>query len=350
MRLRPKSAFFPVIGTRRSGYTLVEILVAMTLTLVLMTAVVTVFGGVGNGIANSRRAMEQFDRMRTAAQQLRIDLQGVTVTLDGRAGRPEQGRGYLEYIEGGLVSVPQANGNPGVPQAINAVTNVNDLTVGQRGDILMFTTRNVIKPFLGRYQLNTDTTNPTYPMLQSDVAEVAWFLRGKTLHRRVLLVAPGVAQNPSFARLSKTSFFALNDISVRLVNGQLVPNSLGDLTKRENRFAHPASTFPFDARAWGLLGLPTLYECSSLTWMSNWVNGTTPPAPSSPPSFSKIDMWDSADISNRFGLPAGTSPDQYLAQGSNGQGTGVRLADDVILTNVIGFDVKAWDPARRSVP
>ena len=26
--------------------------------------------------------------------------------------------------------------------------------------------------------------------IQSDVAEVAWFVRGRTLHRRVLLVAP----------------------------------------------------------------------------------------------------------------------------------------------------------------
>ena len=38
---------------------------------------------------------------------------------------------------------------------------------------------------------------------------------------------------------------------------KLVPNSLGDLTKRENRFAHPAITFPFDARALGTLwGFP----------------------------------------------------------------------------------------------
>ncbi len=342
MRLRPKSAFFPSTttmtwcptscrGDRRSGYTLVEILVAMTLTLVLMTAVVTVFGGVGDGIAKSRRAMEQFDRLRTAAQQLRMDLQGVTVTLDGRPVRPEEGQGYFEYIEGSYLA----------PAAINDVTGGTDSTVGERGDILMFTTRNVVKPFLGRYALNVDTTNPT---LQSDVAEVAWFLRGKTLHRRVLLVAPGVSRNPSFARLSKALFFAYNDISVRLVNGpngqQLVPNSLGDLTKRENRFAHPVDTFPFDVRRWGLLGLPTLYECSSQTWMNNWVNGTTPPV-NPGPTIKQMDYWDSANIATAFGITSGTaSPDQYLAQG-----TGARLADDIVLTNVIGFDVKAWEPA-----
>ena len=122
----------------------------------------------------------------------------------------------------------------------------------------------------------------------------------------------------------------------------LIPNSLGDLTKRENRMAHPANTFPFDARGWGLLGLPTLAECSSPTWMSKWVNGTTPPA-NAGPNITKIDMWDRTNIANAFGVSSGTaSPDQYLAQ------DGTRLADDVVLTNVIGFDVKVWEPAANS--
>jgi hypothetical protein len=124
-----------------------------------------------------------------------------------------------------------------------------------------------------------------------------------------------------------------------LVKGQLVPNSLGDLTKRENRFAHPAAAFPFDARIWGFLGLPTLAECSSPTWMANWKCGTTPPG-NAGPNIPKIDMWDGANIATAFGVSSGTaSPDQYLAH------DGTRLADDVVLTNVIGFDVKVWEPA-----
>ena len=338
MRFRPNFAFSRFVR-RRSGYTLVEILVALTLTMVLMTAVVTVFGGVGDGIAKSRRAMEQFDRLRTVAQQCDQDLKGITVTLDGRPTRPEENRGYLELIAASILPTPQA---------YNGATNTTDFTVGAgtadashvRSDILMFTTRNATRPFLGRYALSADPTNPT---LQSDVAEVAWFLRGKNLHRRVLLVAPGVAQNPSFASLPKNTFFGSNDISARLVNGQIVPNSLGDLTKRENRFAHPVDQFPFDARRWGLLGLPTLYECSSPTWMGTWVNGTTPPV-NSGPNFAKIDLWDSNNIAQAFfGMSGGTAtPDQYLAQ------DGVRLADDVIMTNVIGFTVKVWEPAANN--
>ena len=361
MRLRPNSALFPATTTttmstwcptwcpssRRSGYTLVEILVAMTLTLILMTAVVTVFGGVGEGISKSRRAMEQFDRLRTAVQQLRLDLQGVTVTLDGRPARPEESRGYFELIEGGMFSIPQPNGTLGNPQAINPQGPQNsspypptpsiDWTAGERGDILMFTTRNAARPFLGRYQLSADPNNLT---LQSDVAEVAWFLRGKTLHRRFLLVAPGVAQNPAFANLQKSSYYAYNDISARVVNGQVVPNSLSDLTKRENRFAHPVDAFPFDVRRWGLLGLPTLAECTSPTWMANWGSGTTPQVISGP-NITQMDYWDSAYIANAFGT---ASPDQVLDQAQDA----IRLADDVILNNVIGFDVKVWEPAANS--
>lgn len=340
MRLRPNSPFYGITGVRRSGYTLVEILVATTLTLILMTAVVSVFAGVGDGISKARRAMEQFDRLRTTAQQLRLDLQGLTVKLDGRPIRPEENQGYFEYIEGSILPSPQA---------VNSVTTAADWTVGggtadsnhARGDILMFTTRNAIRPFLGRYALSVDSSNPT---LQSDVAEVSWFLRGNTLHRRFLLVVPGVNQNSGFAGQSKSTFYQSNDISTRVASGQLVANSLGDLTKRENRFAHPVNAFPFDVRAWGLLGLPTLAECSSPSWMSGWVNGTTP-TPGAGPNFTQIDLWNNTSVASTFGVPVGTSPDQYMCQTKQ---DATRLADDVILTNVIGFDVKVWEPAANN--
>jgi type II secretory pathway pseudopilin PulG len=327
MSRTPNFAIFPSAGSRRAGYTLVEILVSTALTLILMTAVVTVFGGVGDGISKARRAMEQNDRLRTAVQQLRLDLQGVTVKMDGRPVRPEEGEGYLEYIEGGALNSPQA---------WNDSTNAADMAVGQHGDILMMTVHNSARPFVGRYPFGQNG------ILQSDVAEVIWFLRGTTLHRRVLLVAPGVAQNPNFAKQSPSTYYQFNDISARLVNGQIVPNSLVDLTKRENRFAHTGTTtYPFEARGWGVLAMPTLAECSSPTWMANWKTGSTPPA-SPGPTLQKLDYWDpnsANSIPKAFNLPAGTTLDQYLAQ------DGTRLSDDVVLTNVIGFDIKVWEPA-----
>ena len=163
---------------------------------------------------------------------------------------------------------------------------------------LIFTSRNAAHPFAGQYAGSSNG------IMQSDVAEVAWFVRGKTLHRRVLLVAPGLNQSPSFANPSSNPgiFFQNNDISVRKVNGQLVANSLADLTKRENRFAHPASTFPFDERVWGALGLPTLAECSSPTWMSGWTNGSTPSG--SGPKNIQMDYWDPVNVASAFGVTA----------------------------------------------
>ena len=176
MTLRPL-----IPSSRPSGYTLVELLVASVLTLLLMTAVVQVFGRVGNGIGSSaRRALEQFDRLRTAEAQLRMDLGGVTATMLPPQ-RAEAAPGYFEIIAGW-----SAAGGSVQPSPVDASGN-QDTTVAQpRGSILMFTTRSTIQPFVGRF----DPTEGSSPgTIQSYVAEVAWFLRGRTLHRRFLLVA-----------------------------------------------------------------------------------------------------------------------------------------------------------------
>jgi len=89
MNFRPNPFQSPFRASYRRGYTLVEILVALALTLMIMLAVVKVFGDVGEGIRKSRNALEQFDRLRTAAQQLNQDLNCTTAVPDGRAGRPE---------------------------------------------------------------------------------------------------------------------------------------------------------------------------------------------------------------------------------------------------------------------
>jgi len=122
---------------------------------------------------------------------------------------------------------------------------------------------------------------------------------------------------------------------------EIIPNTLADLTKREWRFAHPVDVFPFDAARWGLLGLPTLRECSSSTWMAKWQRGTTPvPADGLAPVFKNdsrftggVDMWGEDPIKD----VATKVPETYLAA------DGTRVADDVVLNNVIGFDVRVWD-------
>ena len=330
------------------GYTLIEILVATTLSLLLLGAVVKMFGDVGQGITDSRAMLESADRLRVVQARLQQDLAGVTVTMSPPR-KPENNEGYFEYIEGPVgTSLPMT-----LPSAVAVNTDMSaatpDTTVGDFDDILMFTTRSTGRPFVGRSGTTT---------IQSDVAEVAWFVRGRTLHRRVLLVVPSVLQqldsnhdgvlSASELTLSSTAaFFGNYDISARVQGTGIVPNTLGDLTRRECRFAH-AGPFPYSVAGnwfWTWVSststttfptLPTLNECSfSSGWAVDRTGGsaikTFDQTAASP---IPLDFW--SNVSNyRVADNAITGAD------------GTRVADDVILTNVIGFDVKAWDPTAN---
>ncbi|MEN6498799.1 MAG: hypothetical protein ABFD16_31215, partial [Thermoguttaceae bacterium] len=203
---------------------------------------------------------------------------------------------------------------------------------------------------------------------ESQEAEVIWFLRGRTLYRRVLLVLPNfdadLRDSTVQMQLDATPFYRNYDISVRNSDGggALAANSLSDLTKPENRFAHRiTANAPFhphfvsgspivssawanlidrtaaaddwthmaDPNHWAALGVPTLCECSS----AGWIAGSRLPSPGAvtPGMF---DAW----------LNPHPSSLQDPATGVLKAHIGPRIGEDVVLTNVISFDVKAWDP------
>ncbi|MEN6450962.1 MAG: prepilin-type N-terminal cleavage/methylation domain-containing protein [Thermoguttaceae bacterium] len=306
--------------SHRSGYTLIEILVATTLSLLLLGAVVAMFGRVGNAITDSRSMLEAADRLRLAGERMQLDLAGVTVTMNPPRD-PANNEGYLEIIEG-----PATGAASSIARTTDATGTPTDMTVGDFDDILMLTTRSTGRPFVGKFN-NTSA-------IQSDVAEVAWFVRGRTLHRRVLLVAPSAFTTP----VAAAGFYTRNDISVHLASAStVVPNTLGDLTRRECRFAHQkvaTTPFPYDIRAlwhWSVTSvsgtfptLPTLNECTA----NGWIASLNSPATALP----SLDFWTN-------------NPSSRLAENAlSGGAAATRVADDVILTNVIGFDVKVWDP------
>ena len=315
------------------GFTLIEVLVATVLSLLLLSGVVLMFSRVAESVTASRAMLESVDRLRLTAARLQQDLSGVTADMSKVWHRPEDNEGYFEYIEGPVTQATAAT----VAVSSDIPNTPGDTTVGDFDDILMFTTRSTGEPFRGK--LGTGNT------ITSDVAEVAWFLRGRTLHRRVLLVAPG-------ASVAGTTY-ANCDVSVSSYSGTLTANTLGDLTRRENRFAHwnraagTLADFPFDVRRWGQLELPTLRECSYSKPSYVWAVGQTPYAP---PSKTQMDFW-----SNGTTAPTSLWAENYLTTHYDGTYDPVtdpalyepRIADDVILTNVVGFDVKAWDPTAN---
>ena len=254
----------------RSGMTLVEMLVAMAATLLLMSVVAQLFGVLGRTVSASTNTQEMNAALRSATRLLRQDLDGITVDPSPPV-RADEDRGYLEIIEG------SAKDGTGV--------------AADWDDAILFTSTNLTEPFRGIVGGQAG--------FQSQSAEIAWFCAQSvdqplasmgillyTLHRRQLLTSAFVGQAPFLSdnRTTITSwadFYQQNDLSARLDGGYLYPNSLSDLTKRENRFLH-GTVFPY----------------------------------------------------------------QYLSGGTSGvtfAGTD-REGDDVVLTNVIGFDVRVYDP------
>jgi prepilin-type N-terminal cleavage/methylation domain-containing protein len=266
----------------RRGMSLIEMLVATAASLMLMAAVAQVFSVFGSAVTNSRSMIELDARMRTVAWRLRSDLAGVTArTLPPL--EPSAGEGYLEIIEG--------------PNTDNTAGNGSTALAADTDDILLFTTRSNDSPFLGK--AGSD-------LIESPTAEVAWFLRPTTgtspqtytLFRRQLLVvgyagfAPFLASGNNTAPFSAwNTFYDSYDISVRREGSILIPNTLSDLTRREARFMHNP-------------------------------NGLT----------------DGSGFPHTFNTgTAGLFFNSALASS--------RVGEDVVLTNVIAFDIRVFDPA-----
>ncbi len=388
---------------RRGGYTIVELLMATTLTLILMGVVATIFGSVSRSVHQSRATLEMSDRLRSAKQRLELDLKGVTATMVPTL-RPDEGQGYFEIREGpmGAAVLPwwfaRDSDRARTPDATDPIPYAYDTTVTDLDDVLAFTSRSREGLFVGRFRNGLTGKDVT---VEAEEAEIIWFVRGRTLYRRVLLIAPQRMSPTTLADWGRLPFMDNNydsdmdptsgsfnpvddptdangvvdlvdltdgdgnvhgfhewyDVSARPEIDRTgtaparpnqsqgwgwVPNSLGDLTKRENRYAHrvhPVDDFPYDLSRWGALGVPTLRETARPDWMG-WADAASMPGLTNPydPNPFWIDFWVNPHPWPEVDPATGTLLAYQRA------GTNERVAEDVILTNVIGFDVKVWDP------
>lgn len=401
---------------RRPAFTLVELLVATTLSLVILGIMSYMFGSVTKSVNEQRSAIEVRQQLRAVANQLRQELEGITLVPTPRVD-PAKEQGYFEYMEGPYGAVydpryrapgpnsrndPYTWGDNGRPQiSTNATVYASsvgqDDTVGDADDVIMFTSRNLKTPFRGRAYDSLDTHSPE--------AEIVYFVRGTTLYRRVLLVGgnsrtgiisptglPGTnpggrapiadfqltIQSPAATRTaSSDSVYACYDISFRedVVSGRNVTkvNTLGDLSNRKHRYGHQPLAYPYDVRGWGPLGMPTAGECSDPDWKfpEPRFEGLTL---TSPAWWAGLDQNKFDRGLNRNSDPSGFDPrrnpfpwqtsgtpsvnmqtgqlngfaDSTITQPASGTyvswGIPNRQGDDVILNNVLAFDVKIWDP------
>lgn len=380
--------------TNRPGYTLIEILVSVTLSLMLMLGVTQMFRGVGDTINDTQATLNMAANLNSTAIVLRNDLGLISTELANKASDlvkdplgPDAGTdGYLEIIEGqgaplsvintnSITSSIKYNANDSsteshsegkhIPPYWTAYTpesSNGDRTVGDTDDILAFTVDStagwLFSGLIGG-QLAADET----------MAEVCWFVRGTNLYRRVLLI------KGHEATFSAAGNYRTEDVSI---NPSSAANDITALADKRNRFGRHTcnASFPFPmSDDWYYLRMPTLEETVAPTWSIGGMNSpnrsllkcgnlvvsntNASPPPSEVPVFPKSsgvwgdggynqfwDFWESPN--NWSGLdPVTGSLDQYTEDDDSTSPPTprhIRAGEDIILTNVIGFDVKVWNP------
>ena len=476
----------------RRGFTLLEILTSITLALTLMYAVARIFSNVGGSMNETMSSMEMSNALRNAKNRLTADLEATSVTLaPPRNSRRDEG--FFCYVEGmggpfDRVAQPAPAGNGGNPFAVgdvaidleryldsnaldaNGVAEAVDTTVGDLDDILSFTAKAPDgQPFRGRfiepvYATATDADGNVYKQIvdaapttiESEYAEIVWFVRGTTLYRRVLPLVSNERLQESFEALAVAArddfnqdnalfeglayenvrhgfgFYQYYDVSVHMgADGVLVANTLGDLSNRENRYfywnacgqaLHPDNSnlergpFPLHGAngAWYWLRTATLQESAAPNFragapfgrhsdardsqvkiadgsfngaarsdvdstggagsgfrndgttndafwagfqqeLSLTTDGSTLlpantyaanalPQPNSP----FINYWDSPNVWDQVDSETGDLRRNAEDLSANGYNKDLTLNQDVMLTNVISFNVRVWDESENA--
>ncbi|MDA1180606.1 MAG: prepilin-type N-terminal cleavage/methylation domain-containing protein, partial [Planctomycetota bacterium] len=277
------------IRRARRGLTLIEMLIAVVLTLIVVFALVRVFQMLGDNVRDTKAILEMSGQLRTFLSQLQEDLDSRTVTVRSYAD-PEAAPGYFELIEGiatdrdvdGDGQIPldgdgdnllnsllpvatftqvdpmnraDADFHPVIDSQGNPVTDSQGnprnamTTKGDRDDVLMFTVRTSGKPFSGQLIGSLVFNSPQAlnkwfyqhvpggprHTIESQEAEVVWWSepdsRGNFhIYRRMLLVRPDI--EITAAPIDPFRFVRDNDLSVRMVRTD--PNDPSTAVLRAN--------------------------------------------------------------------------------------------------------------------
>lgn len=325
----------------RRGITIVELLIAMTVSLIMVYALIQTFANLVAQVSDGRASVEITGQLRGTTHRLQTDLRNVTVPVRPWAS-PDTGLGYFEYLDGpgwDFQYVYPATGQLRNYQA----TSLQDMTFGDIDDVLAMTIHSEDRPFVGQVQVLDPNTNQfVSTTTNSHYAEVVWWTVWNdadddgdprpgeiTLYRRALLIRPDLGRLRVFSGAASQAlsqslldFFNNNDISVRpevSINGTNITvefwaNSLADLTKRENRFCHrPILAVDRQANSYAIFNATFPF----------------PLAKGNPHPYANL---NAANPTLEF-VPSLTTVRQDLDQ----------LGEDVIQADVLAFDVRGYD-------
>jgi type II secretory pathway pseudopilin PulG len=413
----------------RLAFTLVEMLIAMTVTLILSAALAKGFAFVGQSIKDGRGEVRLSNQLRDINDRLREELDAMTVSLDTSELGSEK-LGYFLYYEGPMTDATSSIFRADLDPQNRVV--LSDARYGDFDDYIAFTavatgdkwftgkvprflldqkTAELTAMAAGGFDPTVDpyvptgfTGDPWEPVvIRSKYAEIIYFaspeyetasLTGTPayvdvdgnglpdrlrLHRRVLLIRPdlnmqhGSLRAPGWNRsYGGVDFMVADppagngwlygmagvhqqcDLSVRRVlnaNGtptqQVAANSLADLTLPHNRFAHvrvPGNLIGLTADVTSMPVLALGPPAAILNAVT--LGGIRIAPPATPTSFPVVTP---SQLSG-FLRPEFVLGNDLIHPDNPTDSWGLeRIGEDLIANNVLGFDVKVYDPEAVSL-
>lgn len=386
-------------STPRCAFTLIEMMIAMALTMLLILALTQMFDIVGDNFSQSRAALELSGKMRAVEARLQQDLDGITVPIRPWSDN-SHGEGYFEYIEGAWRD--------------SLGTHIaNDPMLGDWDDRLLFTAHSGEKPFQGSFhrfesnviayrndtvgfrfnypigltngdddgdgasdlsdwkEIGFFTTNPE--VIESQNAEIVWWATLEdrdndsvvdsgedfTIRRRVLLIRPDL--NDEVTGFLMDPVTRANPLRRTLLCWQGRPGLLQataalrrllnhvDLSLRLHYWLSPEGTLYWGFRANSLADLTRReyrYSRFAMSDLSRAINGT-----SGTPRFEFPHRSDDVPIPAPAdgGVPGNVSAyglmfrkEQFRTFNNNGLISDSR-GHDVMLADALAFDVRIYD-------
>lgn len=330
-------------STRRKGLGLIEVLVGLTVTLIVLVAMMQAFKFASTEMQKGRASLELTNRLRSVEDLLRSDLSRLTVELKPYHNLSKSPKGYVEIADGPRTDINFHPDDTTTP----ADERTTNLLLGDYDDVFAGTIKSDGRPFRGRGPLGNVEESPfaevvwftTFPDTQSSFLTVSgpdFFVDEPVvpdqmrLFRRQLIIKPALGILSPVDSTGDPIGITLNgsggvnqllqntDVSahVEVISGEpssarfyVVANSLEDLAFRHNRFGH------------------RLVELTS-------------------PSFALAFLPHNSILSNAL-----LRSDPQYATPATGPFTHRRASnqEDLMLTGVMCFDVRVFDPQVSAV-
>jgi type II secretory pathway pseudopilin PulG len=386
----------------RLGFTLVEMLVAVTVVIVMMTLFATIFQLATQSMAVQKGLAENDQRVRLVEALLRTDLNSQTVDKDTNLKRPQRtfrllipwgakedlglrvinpwtpGTAALDSDRSGYFYISENNPNDDTDDVLQLTVSIpatmSERYYGKAAALLPDANNNYGNPppaapptpsngaATANYWADQPEFDDVYGMPNqtgsSTRAEVSYFLRNGTLYRRIMLIRePNVIttltndhtpEDDAQNALSFTAYTSANgrnfwtDFDYSTYFNGITVDFLGDLSMNEaggsiNTLLSPAFRWGFDCTSNPGAGYGLPREFAGTTFIGRFTHAET-----SDPTFGYPARMPNP-MTNTFALTV-----------SNGQVTnfpnGTRGGEDVLMSNVIAFDIKVWDPAASLGP